>query len=179
MVWHFLACLCLWQWLRPYIFQNEHVSDRVTPEDRKRAEKRHCTSMWVMCPVSAIDHSPRNTQISNTYSYPLTAPENKGKIATKSLVKLNENLNWIDLCAFECGTGGWGRGGGCPRCEVLMNLPPNWLQASITEEWISLPTRDNFPFPKTTCLHPTLSLPPSLHLALPLFALKYWRLTQF
>ncbi len=87
------------------------MSGRFTPEDRKRAEKRHCTSMWVMCPVSAIDHSPRNTQISNTYSYPLTAPENKGKIATKSLVKLNENLNWIDLCAFECGTGGWGRGG--------------------------------------------------------------------
>lgn len=138
-------------WHSRNIFQNEHVSDRVAPEDRQRAEKRHCTSMWVMCPVSAIDHSPRNTQISNTYSYPLIAPENKGKIATKSLVRLNENLNWIDLCAFQCGTLGVG-GGACPCCEVLMNLPPNWLQASITEEWISLLSRDHFPFPKNNPL---------------------------
>lgn len=149
-------------WHSRNIFQNEHVSGCVTPEDRQRAEKRHCTSMWVMCPVSAIDHSPRNTQISNTYSYPLTAPENKGKIATKSLVKLNENLNWIDLCAFQCGTGGWGRGEVVPvvKCWWIC-LQTGCKPVSQKSEFLSPPGTTS-PSPKTTCLCPTLSLTPSL-----------------
>lgn len=133
----------------PEIYSRMNMWVAVSPPRTDREQR----SMWVMCPVSAIDHSPRNTQISNTYSYPLTAPENKGKIATKSLVKLNENLNWIDLCAFQCGTGGL-RGEGCPRCEVLMNLPPNWLQASLTEEWISFSTLQRpLPLPQKQPAH--------------------------
>lgn len=162
---------CSFFWHSRNIFQNEHVSGRVAPEDRQRAEKRHCTSMWVMCPVSAIDHSPRNTQISNTYSYPLTAPENKGKIATKSLVKLNENLNWIDLCAFQCVTGGLCGEGVVPvvKCWWIC------LQTGCKpEEWISLPTGTTSPSPKTSRLCPTFSRAPSLHLsAIFIFSLKH------
>lgn len=162
-------------WRSRNIFQNEHVSGRVAPEDRQRAEKRHCTSMWVMCPVSAIDHSPRNTQISNTYSYPLIAPENKGKIATKSLVRLNENLNWIDLCAFQCGTLGVGwRGGGLVpvvKCWWIC-LQTGCKPVSQKSEFLYTPGTISHS-PKTTRLWTALSLSPSLHLALPLFAFKY------
>lgn len=153
-------------WHSRNIFQNEHVSGRVAPEDRQRAEKRHCTSMWVMCPVSAIDHSPRNTQISNTYSYPLIAPENKGKIATKSLVRLNENLNWIDLCAFQCGT--LGVGGGCLSLLWSADESASKLAASQYHRRVNFSTHQGpFPLPQKQPAYE-----PHFH-SLPLFILHF------
>lgn len=94
----------------------------------------------------------RGTHIPNTYSYPLTAPENKGKMPSKSLVRLNENLNWIDLCTSELGSGG------VPVAQHWWICIQTGCKPVSQKSEFLCPPETTSPSPKTTRLSPVLAI---------------------
>lgn len=141
-----LLCLLILQ--KRISYQTREWLCHPSGQTERRCSTAQACEWCAQCQLLII---ARGTHIPNTYSYPLTAPENKGKMPSKSLVRLNENLNWIDLCVLQSGA----RGGVPVAQRWWICIQTGCKPVSQKSEFLCPPET---PSPKTTRLCPTLAL---------------------